>query len=140
MAPNQTLASATTPGTKLQQMLLVLTNPLVIGSSKNPRCFYRVNRNSLPRSYYANSNAWIRSDIFATKLTSKKLWNILHKLGIHIQQALIAQEMAGQGDQEGTDLLLQQFSPIENVSDKSLEEMNQYLEMIDCKNNYLLEN
>ncbi|CAB5182366.1 unnamed protein product [Rhizophagus irregularis] len=89
MAPNQTLASATTPGTKLDKNL-----------------------------HYCS---------FSNKCYC-------------IQQALIAQEMAGQGDQEGTDLLLQQFSPIENVSDKSLEEMNQYLEMIDCKNNYLLEN
>jgi hypothetical protein len=38
--------------------------PLVIGSSKNPRCLYRINRNSLPCSYYANSKAWMRSDIF----------------------------------------------------------------------------
>ncbi|GBC02620.1 hypothetical protein RclHR1_04710008 [Rhizophagus clarus] len=37
---------------------------LVIGSSKNPRCLYRVNRNSLPCIYYANSKAWMRSDIF----------------------------------------------------------------------------
>ncbi|CAB5386122.1 unnamed protein product [Rhizophagus irregularis] len=95
MAPNQTLASATTPGTKLDKNLHYCS--------------------------FSNKCYWYSQTHF-------------------IQQALIAQEMAGQGDQEGTDLLLQQFSPIENVSDKSLEEMNQYLEMIDCKNNYLLEN
>ncbi|GET00208.1 tigger transposable element-derived protein 6-like [Rhizophagus clarus] len=75
MAPNQTLASAPTPGTKLDKTritVLLATNaigtqklkPLVIGSSKNPRCLHRVNRNSLPCTYHANSKAWMRNDIF----------------------------------------------------------------------------
>jgi hypothetical protein len=45
-----------------------------------------------------------------------------------IQQALIAQERASQEDQEGIEFLLQQVS---SISDKSLEEVNQYLEIID---------
>ena len=41
-----------------------------------------------------------------------------------IQQALITQKM-------DVKLLLQQFLFLKNISDKSLEEINQYLEMID---------
>ncbi|GES86601.1 tigger transposable element-derived protein 6-like [Rhizophagus clarus] len=48
-----------------------------------------------------------------------------------IQQALIAQKMANQEDQKGVKFLLQQFSSLENISDESLGEINQYLEMID---------
>ncbi|GET00209.1 hypothetical protein GLOIN_2v1472481 [Rhizophagus clarus] len=39
--------------------------------------------------------------------------------------------MANQEDQGGVELLLQQFSSLENISDESLGEINQYLEMID---------
>ncbi|GES72568.1 hypothetical protein GLOIN_2v1472481 [Rhizophagus clarus] len=39
--------------------------------------------------------------------------------------------MANQEDQGGVKLLLQQFSSLENISDESLGEINQYLEMID---------
>ncbi|GES82215.1 tigger transposable element-derived protein 6-like [Rhizophagus clarus] len=287
MAPNQTLASAPTPGTKLDKTritVLLATNaigtqklkPLVIGSSKNPRCLYRVNRNSLPCTYYANSKAWMRSDIFGewleyinnkfrtqnrkilllidnasshfnpddhnnrvTEHTNDNLnlshvrvhflppnttahlqpmdagiiksfkaiykqhyiRHIIHQFEANvnlkrysnycnfqfclnityfknsqysnkinvkeameyvaqawdsvkvetivncwqkteilpnnnddvngIQQALIAQEMVNQEDQEGVKLLLQQFSSLENISDESLGEINQYLEMID---------
>jgi len=249
--------------------------PLVIGSSKNPRCLYRVNRNSLPCTYYANSKAWMRSDIFgewleyinngfriqnrkvlllidnasshfnpdehnteqddnlnlshirvhflppnttahlqpmdagiiksfkaiykqhyirhiihqfeanmdlkrylychdfyfilfiyyicfnnskikySNKINVKEAmeyvaqaWNSVkaetiincwRKTGIlptindddDIQQALVAQEKTGQKDQEGIEFLLQQVSSIETISDKSLGEMNQYLEIID---------
>ncbi|GES94707.1 tigger transposable element-derived protein 6-like [Rhizophagus clarus] len=265
MAPNQTLASAPTPGTKLDKTritVLLATNaigtqklkPLVIGSSKNPRCLHRVNRNSLPCTYHANSKAWMRNDIFGewleymnnkfraqnrkilllidnasshfnpdehnnqitehtndslnlshvrvhflfpnttahlqpmdagiiksfkaiykqhyirhiihqfeanVDLKSNKInvkeameyvaqaWdsvkvetivNCWQKTGIlpnnsdddnGIQQALIAQEMANQEDQGGVELLLQQFSSLENISDESLGEINQYLEIID---------
>uniref|UniRef100_U9TEV0 DDE-1 domain-containing protein n=1 Tax=Rhizophagus irregularis (strain DAOM 181602 / DAOM 197198 / MUCL 43194) TaxID=747089 RepID=U9TEV0_RHIID len=65
MASNQTLASAPTSGTKLQQMLLVLKSQTTCNLFfKEPRCLHRVNRNSLPCSYYVNSKAWMRSDIF----------------------------------------------------------------------------
>ncbi|GBB89547.1 hypothetical protein RclHR1_16270001 [Rhizophagus clarus] len=255
MAPNQTLASAPTPGTKLDKTritVLLATNaigtqklkPLVIGSSKNPRCLYRVNRNSLPCTYYANSKAWMRSDIFGewleyinnkfrtqnrkilllidnasshfnpddhnnrvTEHTNDNLnlshvrvhflppnttahlqpmdagiiksfkaiykqhyiRHIIHQFEANvnlkrysnyswdsvkvetivncwqkteilpnnnddvngIQQALIAQKMANQEDQKGVKFLLQQFSSLENISDESLGEINQYLEMID---------
>ncbi|XP_050063138.1 tigger transposable element-derived protein 6-like [Aphis gossypii] len=36
--------------------------PLIIGKSKNPRCFRAVK--TLPVDYYANSNAWMTSQIF----------------------------------------------------------------------------
>jgi len=36
--------------------------PLIIGKSKNPRCFRGVK--TLPVDYYANSNAWMTSLIF----------------------------------------------------------------------------
>jgi hypothetical protein len=39
--------------------------------------------------------------------------------------------MEGQEDQEGVELLLQQLSSIDTPLDKSLEEINQYLELID---------
>lgn len=38
--------------------------PLVIGKSARPRCLWRINLNSLPVVYRANSKAWMRSDIF----------------------------------------------------------------------------
>ncbi|GES74911.1 tigger transposable element-derived protein 6-like [Rhizophagus clarus] len=67
MAPNQTLVSALTSGIKLDKThitVLLATNaigtqklkPLVISSSKNPRCLYRVNRNSLPLTEHTNDN------------------------------------------------------------------------------------
>ncbi|XP_062523895.1 jerky protein homolog-like [Corticium candelabrum] len=40
--------------------------PLVlIGKSKNPRCFKNVNRDHLPVSYYNQSNAWVNTGIFS---------------------------------------------------------------------------
>ncbi|GES83583.1 tigger transposable element-derived protein 6-like [Rhizophagus clarus] len=256
MTSNQTLASAPASGTKRDKTritVLIATNangtqklkPLVIGSSKNPRCLHRVNKNSLPCTYYANSKAWMRNDIFGEWLEyinnkfqtqnrkiillidnasshfnpdehtndnlnlshvrvhflppnttahlqpmdagiiksfkaiykqhyirhiihqfeanvdlksarinvketmeyvaqawdsvkAETIVNCWQKTGIlptvndnSIQQALIAQEMANQEDQKGVNLLLQKFSSLENVSDKFLEEINQYLEMID---------
>ncbi|GET03376.1 tigger transposable element-derived protein 6-like [Rhizophagus clarus] len=227
MAPNQTLTSAPTPGTKLDKTritVLLATNaigtqklkPLVIGSSKNPKCLHQVNRNFLSCTYHANSKAWMRNNIFGewleymnnkfrvqnrkilllienasshfnpdehnnqvTEHTNNNLnlshvrvhffplnitahlqlmdadiiksfkaiykqhyiRHIIHQFKVNvdlksdddngIQQALIAQEMANQEDQGGVKLLLQQFSSLENISDESLGEINQYLEMID---------
>ncbi|GBC04023.1 hypothetical protein RclHR1_05480006 [Rhizophagus clarus] len=216
MASNQTLASAPTLSTKLDKTritILLATNaigtqklkPLVIGSSKNPRYLYRVNRNSLPCTYYANSKAWMRSNIFGewleyinnkfqtqnrkilllinnasshfnpddhnnrvTEHTNDNLnlshikvhflppntiahlqpmdagiiknfkaiykqhyiRHIIHYNKINIKEAM-EYEIANQEDQEGVEHLLQQFSSFENISDKSLGEINQYLEMID---------
>jgi hypothetical protein len=39
---------------------------LVIGKSKNPRCFKNVK--SLPVRYSANKNAWMTSDLFEAEL------------------------------------------------------------------------
>ncbi|GBC06017.1 hypothetical protein RclHR1_06570001 [Rhizophagus clarus] len=73
MAPNQTLVSALTSGIKLDKTritVLLATNaigtqklkPLVIGSSKNPRCLHRVNRNSLPLHFLPpNTTAHLQS-------------------------------------------------------------------------------
>ncbi|CAB4438973.1 unnamed protein product [Rhizophagus irregularis] len=140
MAPKQTLASATTPGTKLDKNLHYCSFSNKCYSQTHLQLVLQRTLDVFIESIEILFHVLIMLIPMPGCEVIFLLWNILHKLGIHIQQALIAQEMAGQGDQEGTDLLLQQFSPIENVSDKSLEEMNQYLEMIDCKNNYLLEN
>ncbi|GET59928.1 hypothetical protein RIR_jg17188.t2 [Rhizophagus irregularis DAOM 181602=DAOM 197198] len=109
MAPNQTLASATTPGTKLDKNLhyYVFIESIEI--------LFHVLIMLIPMPGYEviflfETNVDLKSyGIYCTSL----------------EFTLIAQEMAGQGDQEGTDLLLQQFSPIENVSDKQLRTSNQ---------------
>ncbi|CAG8529629.1 2154_t:CDS:2 [Rhizophagus irregularis] len=62
MASNQTLASAPTSGTKLDRTRITV---LLATNAIEPRCLHRVNRNSLPCSYYVNSKAWMRSDIFS---------------------------------------------------------------------------
>ncbi|GES72569.1 tigger transposable element-derived protein 6-like [Rhizophagus clarus] len=88
MAPNQTLASAPTPGTKLDKTritVLLATNAigiqklksLVIGSSKNPKCLHQVNRNFLSCTYHANSKAWMRNNIFGE-------WLEVHFLPLNI--------------------------------------------------------
>ena len=38
--------------------------PLVIGKSKNPRCFKNVRIGNLPVHYMANKKAWMTSQIF----------------------------------------------------------------------------
>ncbi|CAG8600923.1 1672_t:CDS:2, partial [Scutellospora calospora] len=50
MAPDQTLASQSRP---------------VIGSSISPRALFRINYDTLPVIYRANSRAWMRNDIFS---------------------------------------------------------------------------
>ena len=57
---------------KKQITLLLCTNktgshklkPLVIGRSKQPRCFHHVNLNNLPVLYRNSKNSWMRGDIF----------------------------------------------------------------------------
>ena len=40
--------------------------PLVlIGKSKNPRCFKHITRDQLPVTYYNQSNAWMNTEIFS---------------------------------------------------------------------------
>jgi len=46
----------------------------VIGKSNNPRCFKNINKASLPVTYYANSKAWMRSDIFVEWLHHLDNW------------------------------------------------------------------
>ncbi|GBB87131.1 hypothetical protein RclHR1_01360002 [Rhizophagus clarus] len=174
MAPNQTLASAPTPGTKLDKThitVLLATNaigtqklkPLVIGFSKNPRCLYRVNieilfhfqaqsrkflllidnassyfnpdddehnNENLNLSHVIIHQFEMNVDLESNKINVKEVMEyVAQSLGF--SKTLIAQEMANQEDQERIELLLQQYSSFENVSVKSLEEINQYLEMVD---------
>ena len=73
--PDGTLSfkSVEAPGSKVakDRMTLLLTgnmdgsekmDPLVIGKSKNPRCFKNVK--TLPVQYNANKNAWMIGDIW----------------------------------------------------------------------------
>ncbi len=46
----------------------------MIGKSNNPRCFKNINKASLPVTYYANSKAWMRSDIFVEWLHHLDNW------------------------------------------------------------------
>jgi hypothetical protein len=40
--------------------------PLVIGKSKNPRCFKSINRKHLPIEYVSSSKAWMIANLFLT--------------------------------------------------------------------------
>lgn len=42
--------------------------PLVIGKSKNPRCFAKIDKTKLGVDYYANANAWMTRVIFSSWL------------------------------------------------------------------------
>ena len=51
---------------------------LVIGRSKNPRCFKGVT--NLPVKYEANSKSWMTSDLYAKKLRNFILKNKVTKI------------------------------------------------------------
>ena len=79
MLPNKTLAMKNDPHKhegfkKIKDRVTLLfcvnktgshkVRPLCIGKSQNPRCFYHINRSTLPFSYDASKNAWMTSSIF----------------------------------------------------------------------------
>ncbi|GET03457.1 tigger transposable element-derived protein 6-like [Rhizophagus clarus] len=171
MAPNQTLASAPTPGTKLDKThitVLLATNaigtqklkPLVIAWMRsdifgewleyvnnkfqaqsrkflllidNASSYFNPdddehNNENLNLSHVIIHQFEMNVDLESNKINVKEVMEyVAQSLGF----TLIAQEMANQEDQERIELLLQQYSSFENVSVKSLEEINQYLEMVD---------
>jgi len=76
-------------------MLGEKTKPLVIGKSKNPHCFKRIDKGKLPVYYYSNMKSWMTLNIFAEwlqklnaemKLKGRKILLLLDNAPVHSKE------------------------------------------------------
>jgi hypothetical protein len=86
--------------------------PLVIGKSKNPRCFKNIKTTSLPVTYKHNSKSWMLSSIWCEwlhnldnhfKILNKKILLLIDNAPVHFDPGTINEMIDESGDDNEND-------------------------------------